>query len=274
MTDTDISADTFVDDWNTWHALRDNTFREPLGWLSLTALHWLVDAYSTFPDLPGAWRADPDIVVITAELSDDLSVDGAAVDGSATITPVEGAPGIIVKHGPRLIEVIRRTGNVALRIHDSSAPALAQFSGIPTFTPRPEWVVEGVFTAFPQVRTVTTGAVVPGLEHHHDARGKISFEHDGTAYELIAFAGRDEGFHVLFTDATSGVSTYPAARSLHVSTPTPGGGVVLDFNRASNLPCAFTDYATCPVAPAENRLPFAVDSGEKTPEGPTGRALI
>ena len=165
-----------------------------------------------------------------------------------------------------MVEVIRRTGEVALRIHDSSAPALAQFSGIPTFEPNPQWRIEGVFTAFEEARTVTTGAVVERLEHHHDARGTISFEHDGATYTLIAFAGKDNGFHILFTDATSGVSTYPAARSLHVSAPEPGGAVVLDFNRASNLPCAFTDYATCPVAPAENRLAFAVEAGEKTPD--------
>ena len=41
--------------------------------------------------------------------------------------------------------------------------------------------------------------------------------------------------------------------------------MTLDFNRASNLPCSFTDYATCPVAPAENRLPIAVEAGEKNP---------
>jgi uncharacterized protein (DUF1684 family) len=41
--------------------------------------------------------------------------------------------------------------------------------------------------------------------------------------------------------------------------------VTLDFNWASNLPCAFTDYATCPVAPAENRLSVAVEAGEKNP---------
>jgi uncharacterized protein (DUF1684 family) len=41
--------------------------------------------------------------------------------------------------------------------------------------------------------------------------------------------------------------------------------VTLDFNRASNLPCSFTDFATCPIAPAENRLAVAVEAGEKNP---------
>lgn len=37
------------------------------------------------------------------------------------------------------------------------------------------------------------------------------------------------------------------------------------FNRAVNLPCAYTDLATCPLPPAENRLPVAIEAGEQTP---------
>ena len=39
---------------------------------------------------------------------------------------------------------------------------------------------------------------------------------------------------------------------------------MLDFNRATNLPCAYTDLATCPLPP-ENRLPVAIEAGEKIP---------
>jgi uncharacterized protein (DUF1684 family) len=41
--------------------------------------------------------------------------------------------------------------------------------------------------------------------------------------------------------------------------------LVLDFNRATNLPCAFTDFATCPLPPDGNHLPFAVTAGELLP---------
>jgi uncharacterized protein (DUF1684 family) len=71
---------------------------------------------------------------------------------------------------------------------------------------------------------------------------------------------------VLFTDATSGVTTYGAVRSLHLEAPEAGGPVVLDFNRATNLPCAYTEHATCPLPPAENRLPVAIEAGERTPD--------
>ncbi|MBT2535109.1 DUF1684 domain-containing protein [Arthrobacter sp. ISL-69] len=45
----------------------------------------------------------------------------------------------------------------------------------------------------------------------------------------------------------------------------PDGTVSLDFNWAVNPPCAYTDLATCPLPPAENRLPVPVEAGEKTP---------
>jgi uncharacterized protein (DUF1684 family) len=41
--------------------------------------------------------------------------------------------------------------------------------------------------------------------------------------------------------------------------------VTLDFNRAANLPCAYTEFATCPLPPADNRLSIAVEAGEKLP---------
>jgi hypothetical protein len=70
---------------------------------------------------------------------------------------------------------------------------------------------------------------------------------------------------VLFTDLTSGVTTYAANRVLQLAPPGLDGRVVLDFNRATNLPCAYTDLATCPLPPPENRLPVAIEAGEKIP---------
>ena len=92
------------------------------------------------------------------------------------------------------------------------------------------------------------------------APGEIEFTVDGQALRLIAFNGYKPGsLHILFTDATSGVTTYPANRSLAVAAPGPDGAVTLDFNRAVNLPCAYTEFATCPLPPAGNRLPVAVE---------------
>jgi uncharacterized protein (DUF1684 family) len=39
--------------------------------------------------------------------------------------------------------------------------------------------------------------------------------------------------------------------------------VVVDFNLAYNPPCVFTPYATCPLPPPQNRLPLAIEAGER-----------
>ena len=66
---------------------------------------------------------------------------------------------------------------------------------------------------------------------------------------------------LIFADATSGKETYGAARFLYAEMPRDGR-IVLDFNKAYNPPCAFTPYATCPLAPPENRLDLRVTAGE------------
>ena len=254
MTTTSKTQETTFDTaWDEWHSERERYYGEPLGWVSITGLHWLTDEFAGVADLPGRWRADADAVYVEG------------VEGTERLEPAEGAPGLLVEAGDRRIEVIRRTGSVALRVHDPKAPQLGQYHGIPTYAPSERWVVSGTFTPYQKPKTVTTDAVVEGLEHHHTAVGLIDFELAGSPAQLIAFGRAGGELHILLTDATSGVTTYPGARSLPVAAPSAHGTVTLDFNRAANLPCSFTDFATCPVAPPENRLPVAIEAGEKNP---------
>ncbi|CAN5184796.1 DUF1684 domain-containing protein [soil metagenome] len=246
-------ATTFESAWNQWHDERERYYGDPLGWLSLTGLYWLSEEFDTVADLPGRWRADDQAVFI----------EGIA--GTERLEPAEGAPGLLVEDGERRIEVIRRTGSVALRVHDPEAPQLQGYTGIPAYAPDEKWIVAARFTPYPAPTVITTGAVVQGLEHHHNGFGVLDFELAGSAQKLVAFGSSADSLTVLFTDATSGRTTYPAARVLKVGVPAADGTVTIDFNRAANLPCAFTDYATCPVAPAENRLAVAVEAGEKNP---------
>ena len=204
---TTSTETTFETAWNEWHGERERYYGDPLGWVSLTGLYWVADEFETVADLPGRWRADADAVY----------VDG--IDGTEKLEPVEGAPGLLVEDGERRIEVIRRTGSVALRVHDPKSPHLARYNGIPAYPPSEQWRVTGTFRPYDQPTTVTTGAVVEGLEHHHNAVGIIDFQLAGAALQLVAFGRADGGLHVLFTDATSGVTTYPAARALSIAAP-------------------------------------------------------
>ncbi|HEY4852255.1 MAG TPA: DUF1684 domain-containing protein, partial [Streptosporangiaceae bacterium] len=127
-------------------------------------------------------------------------------------------------------------------------------------------VAAGRYIPFEAPRDVTVGAAVEGLQHVYASPGQVEFTLDGRTFRLTAFNGKQPGsLLVLFTDATSGVTTYAANRSVQVDAPGRQGQVTIDFNRAVNLPCAYTDLATCPLPPAENRLPIGIEAGEKIP---------
>ena len=100
-----------------------------------------------------------------------------------------------------------------------------------------------------------------GQTEQEDSPGEVEFNYNGKKYRLRPiYEGKTLFF--LFKDPTNHVSTYPAGRMLN--TPLPENGKVdLDFNRAYNPPCTFSPYATCPLPPKDNELPFAIDAGEK-----------
>jgi hypothetical protein len=93
--------------------------------------------------------------------------------------------------------------------------------------------------------------------------GAVVFEHDGQRHRIEALDEGDGTLFLIFADRTSGHGSYPAGRYLKAPKPDATGRVVLDFNRAYNPPCAFTDFATCPLPPPENRLDIAIEAGEK-----------
>jgi uncharacterized protein (DUF1684 family) len=83
-----------------------------------------------------------------------------------------------------------------------------------------------------------------------------------TAYDLSD--GLDGGLFVPFLDATSGSTTYGAGRYLDLERQ-PDGSYVLDFNLVYHPFCAYSPAYSCPLPPAENRLPVAIEAGERLP---------
>jgi len=257
--------DTFTADWAQWHRHKDALLAAPHGFLAVTGLHWLSGEPQRFPDAPGSWSTGPDGVVVDLADGEELVVDGAPARGRHAFGVVPERGGVLAGWGEAVIEVARRGGHDIVRPRHPDNPLRTAFAGTPAYPPHPRWRVTGRYAPFDAPRPTTVGAAVDGLEHVYDAPGRIEFELAGRPFALTAFPGHGPGeLMVLFTDATSGVTTYAANRSLRV-TPDADGAVVLDFNRATNLPCAYTDLATCPLPPAENRLPIAVEAGERTP---------
>jgi hypothetical protein len=93
--------------------------------------------------------------------------------------------------------------------------------------------------------------------------GTVIFKVNGQEVQLTDLGGNpSKGLSFVFNDLTSKTDTYPGGRFLETD-PVVNGTVVIDFNRAYNPPCAVTPYATCPLAPKENRLAVAIPAGEK-----------
>ena len=56
----------------------------------------------------------------------------------------------------------------------------------------------------------------------------------------------------------------PGARFLDIDKePKPNDTFMLDFNKAYNPPCAFSEYTTCPLPPKQNVLKTRIEAGEK-----------
>jgi hypothetical protein len=266
MTVQDLDITAYTDDWRQWHRAHEAQLAAPHGFLAITGLHWLSPEPQRWPDAPGAWRSEDGRVTVVLDDGEDLSVDGTAVHGEYTFAPIPERGGINAESGDAVIEVAKRGGHHIVRPRQPGHPLRTGFAGTPAYDPDPRWVLKGRYRPFGQPREVTVGAVVEGLQHVYEAPGEVELEAGGQTVRLTAFNGHTPGtLNILFTDATSGITTYPASRSLRVAAPDADGQVTLDFNRAVNLPCAYTEFATCPLPPAGNRLPVAVEAGEKTP---------
>jgi uncharacterized protein (DUF1684 family) len=254
----------YAQEWAAWHAEHERRRSAPHGFLSVTGMYWLTAEPQRFADVPGAWSAGPDGVTVTLGEGETLTVDGAEVTGGHDFGKVD-EDGVTAAFGDAIAEIARRGPGILLRPRHPGNPLRAAYAGTPAFPPDEKWIVPARYTPFTTPREVTLGTVVDGLTDADVAQGRADFEIGGVPLSLLVFPGAPGMLTTLFTDTTAGVTTYPASRRLPIPPPAADGSLLLDFNRATNLPCAYTDFATCALAPPENRLPVAVEAGEQIP---------
>jgi uncharacterized protein (DUF1684 family) len=273
----DISqpSSDYVKQIDAWRTQRVERLKAPNGWLSLIGLHWLKDGRNTVGS-----AKDNDVVlakgpghlgvVTLKEGAATIELDpksGATIDGkpakSATLLDDSHDTPTTVAFGTASFYLVDRNGKKGLRVKDSAADARTHFTQIDNFATDPTWRIEAKWIAFDPPHTLETPNVL-GQTDTFPVPGKAEFTRGGKTYELLPVVEvpGDKELFLIFADRTSGKETYGAARFLYAEMP-KDGKIVLDFNKAYNPPCAFTPYATCPLAPPENRLDLAVTAGEK-----------
>lgn len=259
-----------------WRDQQEAELRAENGWLSVVGLFWLHDGEN-------AVGSDPDCeVVLPPRLPIRLATLKVSA-GAVTLRVAVGAGpvrvgGQLVREAalsdnplyPALIQVeqmtffvIRRGDRLAVRMCDAASEARQNFTGRIWFPADVAFRVAGRFEPHPSQRTLEVETVI-GTTIPVNNPGAVAFEFNGVPQRLEAFEGEAGELWFLFRDATSGHETYGAGRELYAPLGADGR-VELDFNKAQNLPCVFTPYATCPMAPKANHLAIAVQAGERLP---------
>jgi uncharacterized protein (DUF1684 family) len=271
-----VSVDTFVADWAAWRAERDRQLTDPRAILAITSINFLTEEAVSIAGIPGRWStsaADGPVVELTD--GEELLDGDVPLTGRVALGPLAGKPQRWFQSGPVAIQAMHAAGWDLIRPHDPQAPLRRGYAGTPAYPPDPRWLIEGSWIPYDPPRRTEIGSVQERLGGAVDAPGEIEFELEGRLHRLIATPAWGAPGHValLFRDRTSGVTTYPAQRELLVRLPEAGDKVELDFNRAYNKNCAYTDFAICPLPPAGNELDVAIEAGEQIPyERSAGRA--
>lgn len=262
----------FTDDWFRWRQRREASLLDPHGFLAITSINWLDATPRRFDDAPGEWWADGDGAHVALRDDEQLVIDGRQVTGILHFGTIAEGDDVMLPWGDAAVEVARRGGDHIVRPRHPGAPVLAAYRGTPAYAPDERWVVHARFEPFPQPRTITGASVVDGLMLQHHSPGVVRFEIDGEPQSLVVFSEADDAGNAsigetwtFLTDGTSGVTTSGSCRAMTVPAPSADGTVELDFNRARNLPCAYTTLATCPLPPPENRLRIPIEAGEMLP---------
>jgi uncharacterized protein (DUF1684 family) len=243
-------------------------------WLSLAGLFWLKPGENSFGSDAGnsiVFPKGPAHAGVFELQGTDVTVKfgpdaHATIDGKAMITAklqpdTSGSP-TIVELGSLRIKAIVRGQRIGIRLKDLDSEQAKNYHG-PIFFPldlsyrvTANWIPSDGKTTVdvPNVLGDTTPTPVAGT---------VIFKINGQEVRLTDLGGNpSKGLSFVFNDLTSKTDTYPGGRFLETE-PVVNGTVVIDFNRAYNPPCAVTPYATCPLAPKENRLAVAIPAGEK-----------
>ena len=272
-----------------WQSERLASLTKDDGWLTLVGLFWLNEGENKFgsdpknavvlpkdkaPAVAGSFWLEKGHVRLTARPESKISV--APPPGVANNIPDnkpvsaldlkddhdDNGPSML-KLGSLLINVVKRGERIGVRVKDSESRTRRDFKGLEYFPIDPKWRIEARFEPYQPAKTIPITNVL-SMTDDETSPGTFAFEVDGKTYRIDPILEKGEtDLFVMIADETTGKETFGAGRYFYVTPPDATGKVVIDFNKAYSPPCAFTNFATCPLPPRQNHLPFRIEAGEK-----------
>ena len=251
--------------------------KDDSGFLTLAGLYWLKPGVNTAgsdkkndlvlpPKAParlGVFTLTDGKVFFTADPAATVTSEGKTI--ASRELSFEGREQRAVVSGDLRMFPIKRGDQVAIRLRDVKSEKRANFPGLTYYPISTAYRIVAKFIPHATPKTIPIVNVI-GQVLDMESPGVAAFTIDGRSLRLDAVYEDERRLDLffIFTDPTSRDTTYQAGRYLHAPLP-KDGTVVLDFNKAYNPPCAFNDFATCPLPPKQNRLPVRIEAGEKRP---------
>jgi uncharacterized protein (DUF1684 family) len=279
LTSTALASDPQTERTNVeqWRAERVADLTSETGWLTLVGLYWLNPGENTIGHAPsntlvldhpnltataGTFVLTGDKVTFNAKLGSGITHAGEQITTIDMVSDAKESPTVISSGSLRFF-IIERAGKFAVRVRDVASVRRRDFRGLEYFPISSDWVFEARFEPYEPVHHIKIVNVL-GMEDDMVSPGAVVLTKDGQEVRLDAVLdGADASdLFIMFADGTSGHETYGAGRFLHVPFATAGKTVV-DFNKAYNPPCAFNNFATCPLPPYQNRVKLKITAGEK-----------
>ncbi len=265
-----------------WRARVETSLRGETSWLALAGLFWLKPGENRFGSAPGndillpAGSAPPQAgVLLYAGRSVTLGLmpgvearlDDAPAQGGEFLRPdSSGSPNFLYLGGRLRMVLVERGGKLAVRLWDTQHPNRLHFGGRKWYEPDPAYRLTARVEPYNPPKAVSIPDML-GNDNPAQMHAALVMDIGGAEVRLDAERQPDGEYYIMFKDATSGKTTYPAVRYL-LTGAAEGDTVVVDFNRAYSPPCAFTDFATCPLPPPGNSLTVAIEAGEQYPPHP------
>jgi uncharacterized protein (DUF1684 family) len=259
----------------TWREKMEASLRAENSWLALDGLFWLNEGENTFGYDPsnaiqlseeassqymGAFELQNEIVTLYVNPNVSLTVNGSKTNQAVLQPDTEESPSMI-SNGPLTLVVIERDERYGVRVWNNLRVERESFPGRTWYPFSEGYQINANFTRYGKETLIPIENIL-GYSEEAIAVGSVGFSLHGQMCNLDALGTSSGGLFLIFKDLTSGDGSYPSGRFLTTRKP-EGAEVLLDFNRAYNPPCAFTNYATCPLPPPQNMLDALVEAGER-----------
>lgn len=258
-------------DVDAWFDNRIAELQSHDGWLNLAGLFWLKEGMNSFgsdstndlvfPKNKIAPKAG--YFFVNGQQVTMMPASGSGLKETVLFHP-DSLKLIRVRHQSLEWFIINRAGELGVRLRDLESENVKNFKGINRYPVDYSWRIAAKFEPAKEGETINITNVV-GQTTAQALAGVLVFEVDGKEQRLAGTWEGDKLF-VVFGDATNGKETYGAGKFIYVDQPDPTGHVFIDFNKSYNPPCAFTDFATCPLPAKRNIMDVAITAGEKNYE--------